>query len=66
MAYNTLKDNENKSRKRKRLRLEKRTKLEERQERIRNILLKNKQEGLRFTNLEGYTLDESSEVKKIW
>jgi hypothetical protein len=46
--------------------LEKRTKLEERQERIRNILLKNKQEGLRFTNLEGYTLDESSEVKKIW
>lgn len=66
MAYNTVKVDENKARRRKRLRQEKREKQETKQERIRTVLLKNRQEGLPCTNIEGYDLDESHEVKKLW
>lgn len=37
----------------------------EKTERVREILLKNKEKGLRNTNVMGYELDENNELIKI-
>jgi len=62
MAYNTVIEIQNDSRRRKSLRQEKRKKFEAK----RAILLKNKLDGLPGSNLVGYGLNESDEVKRLW
>ena len=66
MAYNTVKEIKNAARRRKSLRQEKKEKREAKQERIRTTLLKNKQESLPGSNLEGYDINNSDEIKKLW
>jgi hypothetical protein len=66
MAYNTVKEIQNEARRRKNLRQEKKEKREAKQERIKTILLKNKQEDLPGSNLEGYDLDNSDVIKRLW
>ncbi len=61
MGYNTVKDIQNKSRRRKNERQVKR----EKEEKLVALLEKNKQEELPGTNLTGLNLVEG-DIKKLW
>ena len=61
MGYNTVKDIQNKSRRRKSERQAKR----EKKEKLTTLLEKNKQDGLPGTNLTGLNLVEG-DIKKLW
>ena len=65
MAYST-KDITNRSRRLKAARMERKTELEEKQNKLKELLLKNRDKNREGSNLEGHRLDKSGNAVKIW